>query len=112
MTLSLVFKILATILFSLAVLGKFSGMQKEKFTQWGYGTTFMYALGILELVGAAALWFCPLPHNKYVVFLLIGVMLGAWFTLLKNPSAENKPSWITSAITMLSLVGYYFTTFS
>ena len=112
MSLSLIFKILATALFSMAVIGKLSGKQKVKFIQWGYGTTFMYVLAFVELTGAIGLWLCPSPHDKYAVLLLVVIMFIAWFTLFRNPSPDNKSSWIASTLAMAFLAGYYFTTFS
>lgn len=45
------------------------------FESWGYGTTFMYAIGVIELLGAAALL---IPKSRIPAIAGMGVlMLGA-----------------------------------
>ena len=52
------------------------------FESWGYGTTFMYAIGVIELLGAAAL---IIPKSRIPAIAGMGVlMLGAIGTHVIN----------------------------
>lgn len=65
-------------IFGLAVLGKLSGKLKDNYQKWGYGVLFMYALAAVELIGVIGLF---TPYSHYAAFLLLAIMLGAFFTL-------------------------------
>jgi putative oxidoreductase len=58
----------------------------DRFATWGYGAWFVPVVGVLELVGLAALWIPPL--TRYAVALLSILMLGAAYTHLTHPPQE------------------------
>lgn len=80
-------------LFSFAVFLKFSGKLKDEYIKWGYGTTFMYALGVVELTAVVGLF---TQYAQYAAWFLLALMGGAMFTLLRNgePGKAFGPSII------------------
>jgi uncharacterized membrane protein YphA (DoxX/SURF4 family) len=55
----------------------------DRFAGWGYDAWFVPVVGVLELLGLAALWVPSL--TRYAVALLSILMLGAAYTHLMHP---------------------------
>jgi len=85
-------------LFGLAIVAKLSGKLKEKYIDWGYGTTFMYALAIAELVAAIGLF---THYNRYAAWFLLAIMGGAFFTLIRHQ--ENWKAYLLPLLTTVLL---------
>src|SRR5688500_16056237 len=73
---------LLSLLFLGAGGGKLAGQATENFARWGYSTTLMYLIGVMELLGAIGLWI-PLLR-KWAAMGLIGIMIGAAYTHILN----------------------------
>ena len=73
----------------------------DRFATWGYGAWFVPVIGILELVGLAALWIPSL--TRYGVALLTILMLGAAYTHLAHPPQEAvlRPALFLLALGLL-----------
>lgn len=97
---SIVFWLLIAV-FSIAVLGKISGKLKGKYTAWGYGIPFMYALAGVELVALAGLFS---RYANYAAWFLLAIMVGAFFTLIKN--RENWKAYFMPLLATI-LLGIY-----
>jgi len=95
---------LLALLFGLAILGKLSGKLKEQYHQWNYGTGFMYGLAGIESIGLAGLF---TKYYEYAAYLLLAIMLGAFFTIIKNK--ENWKAYLLPllATILLSLLLYF-----
>jgi uncharacterized membrane protein YphA (DoxX/SURF4 family) len=76
--------LLLTLAFMIAALPKLVGAHVwiVKFIKWGYPRWFLFAVGSLELVGAALLLIPRLA--KYGAIVLAVVMVGAGYTHLAN----------------------------
>jgi uncharacterized membrane protein YphA (DoxX/SURF4 family) len=71
-------------LFILAGAGKLTGgeMARQEFVHWGYSTTFMYIIGVLEVLGGIGL---IVPTATLLAALGLGcLMLGAVYTHAVN----------------------------
>ena len=79
-----VLSLLLTLAFMIAALPKLVGAHVwiVKFIKWGYPRWFLFAVGSLELVGAALLLIPRLA--KYGAIVLAVVMVGAGYTHLAN----------------------------
>lgn len=92
------------LIFGLAILGKLSGKLTEQYQKWNYGKGFMYGLAGIESIGLAGLF---TPYYKYAAYLLLVIMLGAFFTIIKNK--ENWEAYIMplSATLLLGLLLFF-----
>ena len=88
-------------IFSLAIFGKLSGKLKDNYIKWGYGTKFMYALAITELIAVGGLFTLL---NQYAAWFLLIIMGGAFFTLIKN--RENWKAYLLPLFTT-TLLGLF-----
>jgi len=87
---------LISFVFGLAILGKLSGKLKEQYQKWNYGTTFMYALALIEGVGLIGLF---TKYYQYAAYLLLAIMAGAFFTIFKN-----KENWKAYLLPLLATI--------
>lgn len=72
--------------------------QVDAFARWGYASWFMYLVGALELLIAAALF---TKHFKYAAYAIIPLMLGAMYTHISS----NEAPFIGLAVVVLVLTG-------
>ena len=91
---------LLAFLFGLAILGKFSGKLKEQYQKWNYGTGFMYGLAVVESVGLAGLF---TKYYQYAAYLLLAIMLGAFFTIIRN-----KENWKAYIMPLLATIRVFY----
>ncbi len=84
------------LIFGLAILGKLSGRLVEQYQKWNYGKGFMYGLAGIEGIGLAGLF---TPFYQYAAYLLLAIMLGAFFTLIKN-----KENWKSYFMPLLATI--------
>ena len=84
------------LIFGLAILGKLSGKLKEQYHKWNYGTGFMYGLAAVESIGLAGLF---TKYYEYAAYLLLAIMLGAFFTIIKN-----KENWKAYLLPLLATI--------
>lgn len=91
-----ILRILISLIFGLAILGKLSGKLKTQYQEWKYGTRFMYALAIVETIGLIGLF---TKYYQYAAYLLLAIMAGAFFTLIKN-----KENWKAYFLPLLATI--------
>ena len=87
--------------FGLAILGKLSGKLTAKYTNWGYGAKFMYALAAAELMVIGGLFTI---YHQYAAWFLVAIMSGAFFTLINHK--ENWKAYLLPLFTSI-LLGLY-----
>jgi len=89
-----IFSFAVTLMLSIAFLmaggTKLIGMEMhvQNFATWGYEPWFMYAVGLTEILGGAALW----AKSKYAALTLSVVMMGATVTLIINSEPFVVPA--------------------
>ena len=71
-----------TIQFLAAGIGKLLGAWSAKFAGWGYSLTFMYSIGLLEVIGVAGLFLRK--TRKWSGILFTTIMVGAAYTHISN----------------------------
>jgi putative oxidoreductase len=71
-----------TIQFLLAGLGKLLGAWPVKFAAWGYSLTFMYTIGLLEILGTGGLFLSKTRKWSCILFTII--MAGAAYTHISS----------------------------
>ena len=71
-----------TVQFLVAGIGKLLGAWSVKFADWGYSLTFMYAIGLLEIIGVAGLFLSRTRKWSGILFTII--MVGAAYTHISN----------------------------
>ena len=78
-------KVLLTAGFLVAGVTKFASQSGwvERFAGWGYAAWFVTVVGVLETLGAVALWIPQL--DRYAVGLLTVILLGATYTNATHP---------------------------
>jgi hypothetical protein len=96
-------KISLALLFTLSVIGKFTGKTKSTFEKAGYGKDIMYATGIAELV-LSILLFTRLEWLATIG--LLAIIGGALFTLLKQKAQPAKFSLAIIAAILLVILLY------
>jgi len=74
-----------TVQFLAAGVSKLSGAWTSRFSTWGYSTTFMYGIGVLEIIGVTGLYFSR--TRKWSAVLFIVLMVGAACTHVLNAEA-------------------------
>jgi hypothetical protein len=81
-TLLLSVKLVVTLIFAGAVVGKLSGKTAAQWERWGYARWMMYATAVSELIGVSLLW---APAYPLAGACLLGlILLGAIGTLLRH----------------------------
>ena len=91
-------KIILTVIFTLAVLGKLTGKTKSTFEQAGYGREEMYAVAMGEIL------FTILLFSKYeliAAFGLLAIIGGALFTLFRLKASPAHYSLASAAAILL-----------
>ena len=83
-TVTWVGQVLMGLIFILAGIGKLTGgvPVETRFMEWGYPGDFRFVVGTVEFLCGIALF---IPRTaRYAAFILIGVMIGAFFTHVIN----------------------------
>ena len=99
-----VLSVLLTLAFMFAAIPKLMGVHAwiVKFSNWGYPRWFLFAVGSLELLGAALLLIPRLA--KYGAIVLAVVMVGAGYTHLANGEGLQ----VLRPLIFLTLLGTVF----
>jgi hypothetical protein len=96
----MILKALISVIFVAAAVQKFTGKVAPNWRRWGYSRTFMYAIGVAELIALAFLWRSGLELVGAAVLAL--VLLGALATLVRHH--EGGSHLALTAVTLLLVV--------
>ena len=97
-------KISLAIIFTLSVIGKFTGKTKSTFENAGYGKEVMYATGIAEIILTVMLF---TQFQLLAALGLLGILGGAIFTLFRQRAKPAKYALaVIAAILLIALICY------
>jgi len=101
----LIIKIGIAIIFGYAVITKLSGRLKSEYEDWNLGVNFMYALAVVETICIVGLF---TPYAHLASYVLLGVMIGALFTLISK--REPLKRCVTALLASGLLIAYVIMT--